>query len=141
MPVRIVADRLYALTFRPQELALYGAHARCTLSYDAMAEDPAAVTAAHFKLLVLEIACAIPPEPGASLPAQGQAEIDVLKAGWELELHADPPCRAEDLPETPEELRLLLTRIADTIAPLAQRAGIDPPVTPELIQQLLLERR
>lgn len=135
MPTTIAGDRLYGLSFRPHELALYGDRVSFALRYAPMCDDPAATAAAHYKVLVLEVVAR--PEADDELARQGQRELLVAKCGWELELACDPPCPAAALTELPGELPLLLERIADTLNDLARRAGMPPPMGVEVVTHLL----
>ena len=137
MSSRIVADRLYALSLRPQELALYGNAARVTTRYAPMCDDPALPAAIHFALLVLEIHVAVPAEDPA-LPA---GELEVLRAGWELELACDPPVAAADRVEGADEVGFALSRIAQAVNRLAQDAGIEPPLPPDACDRIAMDDR
>lgn len=139
MQPRIVADRLYGITLRPQELALYGARVAFDLRYAPMADDADPPATSHFKLMVLEVVARL--DPGDELARQGQSTLLVAKCGWELELASDQPCRGVDLAEAPGEAPLLLGRIADTVNDLARRAGVPQPLGPEVVTSLLLRYR
>ncbi len=134
----IVADRLYGIQLRPQELALYGEQVRIDLRYAPVFEDPDEVTATHYKLLVCEISAELPVDDALRRPA-GQRLL-LLKCGWELEL-ASAECRVGTLPEAPEEMKLLLDRVADTVNELARRARLEAPLGPEVIERLLVDYR
>jgi len=134
---RIVADRLYGITMRPQELGMYGERVRFSLRYSPMFDDPAEITVNHFKVLVLEVDAEMPATAGVRA---GQ-RLDLLKIGWELELVCDKPCVVGSLPELPEEMKRLLDRIADTVNELARRAGLEAPFTPEVMERLLADYR
>src|SRR3954468_19079923 len=99
---RIVADRLYALEIRPQELAVHGERVRFDLRYGAIFDDPSEVAVRHFKLLVCERRAPRPPDA----PSDGD-ELQLLKIGWELELSPASPVRVGTLPEAAEEVPLL----------------------------------
>ena len=66
---RIVADRLYGIQLRPQELALYGEQVRIDLRYAPVFEDPDEVTATHYKLLVCEISAELPADDALRRPS------------------------------------------------------------------------
>ena len=134
---RIVADRLYGITMRPQELGLYGDSVRFALRYSAMFDDPAEITVNHFKLLVLEVDAEVP----TTAEVRAGQRLDLLKIGWELELACDVPCVVGSLPEQPEEMKRLLDRIADTVNELARRSGLEAPFTPEVMERLLKDYR
>jgi hypothetical protein len=139
MNPRQVADRLYGITLRPQELALYGQRVAFDLRYAPMAEPGDPPATAHFRLMVLEVVARL--DPDDELARQGQDTLLVAKCGWELELATDQPCATVALAEAPGEAPLLLGRIADTINDLARRAGVAPPLGPEVVTGLLLRYR
>mgnify|MGYP000131121494 CR=1 FL=1 len=135
----IVADRLYGIQLRPQELALYGEQVRIDLRYAPVFEDPDEVTATHYKVLVCEISAELPLDDALRRPA-GQRLL-LLKCGWELELTSADECRVGTLPEAPDEMKLLLDRVADTVNDLARRARLEAPLGPEVIERLLADYR
>ncbi|MBA3685932.1 MAG: hypothetical protein H0W72_11930 [Planctomycetes bacterium] len=137
--VAIAANRLYGISMRPQELALYGDKVQFSLRYAPMFDDAAEVTAAHYKLLVLEIGALIDDQRAVGQPTGTRLEL--LKCGWELELSVDPPAQVGKVPELSEEVPLLLGRIADTVNELARRAGLEAPLGPVLIEQMLRDYR
>ena len=137
----ISGDRLYGISMRPQELALYGERVSCEVRYSAIADDEAATAERHYKLLVLEIAANAnaPGAPGA--PGAPVRRLQLLKCGWELELTSSAPCRTAELAELADEVPLLLARIADTVNELARRAGLEAPLGPELVSDLVQRYR
>ncbi len=138
MPNRIVADRLYGLTIRPQELAFYGDKARCTLRSAVMAEEPDVPAAVHHRLVVLEIEVLIP--EADALHADSPV-LHVLKAGWELDVAVDPPVSATALGEDPGEARLALDRLAACINRVCADAGQAAVLTPDLLDEVLMAYR
>lgn len=138
MKATIVADRLYGISMRPQELALYGERVRCEMRYQPIFDDADEVTATHFKLLVLELSAEVP--AGEEL-GEGGGELQLVKCGWELELRTAEPCRVGTLAELPEELPRALGRVAATVNDLAERAGIDPPLPASVVADLVREHR
>src|SRR5580700_2959477 len=98
---RIVANRLYGLSLRPQELELYSTKAEIALRYSPIFEDPEEVTGQHFKLMVLEISVELGDED--ELVEAVGTSLELAKCGWELELEVDEPCTVGTLPELPEE--------------------------------------
>ncbi|MFM2092622.1 MAG: hypothetical protein RLZZ127_3111 [Planctomycetota bacterium] len=138
MPTRIVGDRLYGLTIRPQELAFYGAAVRCALRTALMAEDAAVAAERHHRLVVLEVEALVPEED--ALHAESPV-IQVLKVGWELELAVDPPQPAAALAEDPAEVRHALERIAASVNRLSQEAGQGEVLGPDLRDRILMEYR
>ena len=136
---KLVADRLYGVTLRPQELALYGERLHLSLHYAPMFDEADAAATQHFKLLVLEGEVAFPEDQ--ALGDMAGRRVQVLKIGWELEVETDQPIRPVDLAEDPGEVPRLLDRIADTVNELARRAGLEAPFGPEVVQSLLDEYR
>jgi hypothetical protein len=132
----ISGDRLYGITMRPQELALYGQRVSCEVRYSPIADDEAVAAERHYKLLVLEMAVDLAPATGA--PAR---RLQLLKCGWELELTSASPCLVAELAELEEEVPLLLARIADTVNELARRAELEAPLGPELVADLVQRYR
>jgi hypothetical protein len=136
---RIVADRLYGIQLRPQELALYGEQVRIDLRYAPVFEDPEERTATHYKLLVCEISATLPADDALRRPA-GQRLL-LLKCGWELELATEGERQVGSLAESPDEMKLLLDRIAETVNDLARRARLEAPLGPEVVERLLADYR
>jgi hypothetical protein len=135
----IVDDRLYGLSIRPQELALYGEQVAVSLRYSPIFDDQAETCERHFKLLVLEITAELPADDALLHAANGPLQL--VKCGWELELSSPQPCLVGSLEELPEEVPRFLERIAETINDLARRARIDPPLGPELVTTLMYDYR
>jgi hypothetical protein len=131
---KIVSDRLYGITMRPQELALYGEQVEFNLRYSAIFDREDEVTDKHFKLLVLEIVAELPADDELGREA---GALLLVKCGWELELSTAEPCRVGTLDELTEELPRLLDRVAETINELARRARLEAPLGPELVTTLL----
>lgn len=133
---QIVGDRLYGIDFRPQELALHGERVRFDLRCSVIADEMDVPAEQHWKLLVMQV---FAPLTEALAKQHGTNELLLLKCGWELELRAEPAVAARALADTAEELRLLLSRIADTVNDLARRAGLEAPLGPALVDSLLAE--
>lgn len=131
----VVGDRLYGISMRPHELALYGERVSFTLRYSPIFDEPAQMTERHFTLLVLEI--------HAEVVMDGQApkRLQLVKCGWEMELSTSMPCLEGTLVEQPTEVPLLLSRIADTINDLARRAGLEAPLGPMVVDDLVANYR
>ncbi|HEX3135731.1 MAG TPA: hypothetical protein VHX44_19370 [Planctomycetota bacterium] len=135
----IAGDRLYGISMRPQELAIYGDAVSFSLRYGPVVEDPSAELIQHFKLLVLEIHADLKQDDAL---AHGKPrKLQLLKCGWEIELGTTNACRTDSLPERQDEAPLLLSRIADTVNELARRAGLEAPLGPDLIADLLQRYR
>jgi hypothetical protein len=141
MPVTptIAGDRLYGISLRPQELAIYGTSVSFSLRYGPIVDDPSAELLQHFKLLVLEIHAELGSDDAL---AHGKPRrLQLLKCGWEIELATASACRTDSLEERPEEVPLLLDRVADTVNELARRAALEAPLGPELVADLLTRYR
>jgi hypothetical protein len=128
-------DRLYGISLRPQELALYGEKVSFSLRYGPVTEDEPQATSKHFKLLVLEIHAQV--NAGDDLGRAAPRRLQLLKCGWELELGTEQPCLTTELPENVDEIRYLLSKIADTVNELARRAQLEAPLGPEVIADLV----
>ncbi|MBA3710079.1 MAG: hypothetical protein H0W83_14815 [Planctomycetes bacterium] len=137
-PPTIVADRLYGISMRPQELALYGEKVAFDLRYSPIYEQDDEVTDTHFKLLVFEISADLPADDELGKQTK---RIQLVKCGWELELKTTAPCRVGSLEELPEEMPRLLGKVAETINELARRARLEAPIGPELVTTLLHQYR
>lgn len=135
----IVGDRLYGISMRPQELAIYGERVTFSLRYAAIFDDGGEAAKRHFKLLVLEIGADLPPDPEVGRTETTQLEL--LKCGWELELEAAEPVAVGSLPERDDEVPLLLGRIADTVNELARRAQLEAPLAPSVVDGLVADYR
>lgn len=131
----IIADRLYGITLRPQELSLYGEDVRFEVHYSPIFEDPEELATQHFKLLVLTAAVIIPEH--IPLELGPDRRLEVIRCGWELELESSRPARATDLQEAPDEIEHLLAQVADTVNELARRAGLEVPMGTEVVSQLV----
>ncbi len=135
----IAGDRLYGISLRPQELAIYGDAVSFALRYGPVVDDPSAELKQHFKLLVLEIHADLKQDDAL---AHGKPrKLQLLKCGWELELNTVTACRTDSLSEQDTEVPRLLGRIADTVNELARRAGLEAPLGPELVTDLLQRYR
>ncbi|MBA3700885.1 MAG: hypothetical protein H0W78_18705 [Planctomycetes bacterium] len=135
----IVGDRLYGISLRPQELAIYGEAVSFSLRYGPVVEDPSAELRQHFKLLVLEVHADLGQDDAL---AHGKPrKLQLLKCGWEIELATATACRSDTIGERDDEVPLLMERIADTVNELARRAVLEAPLGPDLIADLLQRYR
>jgi hypothetical protein len=134
-----VHDRLYGISFRPQELAVYGEKVAFSLRYGPVTDDEPKVATQHFKLLVLEIHAQV--KPSDDLAPAAPRRLQLLKCGWELELRSEQPVLTAQLPEESEEIRQLLEKIADTVNDLARRAQLEAPLGPEVVDDLVQQYR
>jgi hypothetical protein len=130
-----INDRLYGISMRPQELAVYGESVSFSLRYGPVMDDAAAAVKQHFKLLVLEIHADL---PGNDALAQGKPRrLQLLKCGWELELSTADNVRTDELEEGSNEVPRLLAKVADTVNELARRAGLEAPLGPDVVTDLV----
>lgn len=138
MRARLAADRLYALSLRPQEWDANRERATLSLRYGPLAEgDDASVR--HWTLLLVEARVRL--EAGDPLAGQNPDGIEVLRLGWEAELElplALPPAALE---EDPAEVPALLAKAAALVNDCAARAGIAELLSAELLTALLQHRR
>jgi len=135
----IAGDRLYGISMRPQELAIYGEAVSFSLRYGPVVENPSAELTQHFKLLVLEVHADLKQDDAL---AHGKPrKLQLLKCGWEIELTTTVSCRTDMIGEREDEVPVLLERIADTVNDLARRAGLEAPLGPDLIADLLQRYR
>ncbi len=130
------SDRLYGISYRPQELALYGANVRFLLRTAAVFDDPEEMTDTHFRLAVLEITADLPADPEIGRPA---GEVLLLKIGWEATLTTPTPQRVGTVAEVAGEASRVLGHMADTVNDLARRAGLEAPLGPEVVTHLLTQ--
>ena len=136
--VTIVADRLYSLTYRPQELAMYGENVRFHLRCAPIFDDPGEITDTHCRSCVLEISADLPADPEIGRAA---GPILLLKIGWEIVVTTAGPQQVGTVSEAPGEAERLLNAIADTVNDLSRRAGLDAPLGPEVVTHLLTSYR
>ncbi|NRA40068.1 MAG: hypothetical protein HRU15_18130 [Planctomycetes bacterium] len=137
--LQIIADVLYGINMRPQELAMYGDKATFSIRYAPMFDDPEAMSQEHFKMLVVESHCQLPPD--IELGQSTYRDLELLRCGWQLELHSEEPYPVAEIPEMHEEMELLLGKVALTVNDLAARADIEPPMADDVLQRLLIEYR
>jgi hypothetical protein len=139
MKPTLSSDRLYGITMRPQELAVYGERVEFSLRYSPIFDHEDETTDTHYKLLVLEISAELSEEDELKRATHGP--LLLVKCGWELELKTAAPCRVGTLVELPEELPRLLERVAETVNELARRARLEAPLGPELVASLVARYR
>lgn len=118
----LAADRLYALSIRPQEWDGLREHAHLALRWGPLADDPAMPARRHWFLLVVEGRVTLP--AGDPLAAQHPDGMEVLRCGWEAELEVPI-----DLPATAVEtgdgvVEGLLRKIAGCVNGVAGQAGV-----------------
>lgn len=130
---RMTSDRLYGVSIRPQELAVYGENVRFDLRYAPIYDDADEAVTEHFKLMVLEVSCEVPPDDELRLPAR---RLELVKCGWELSLETDRPWPSAKLPTLEGEVRHVLDRIADTVNELARRGGLEIPMGEEVVADI-----
>lgn len=131
---RMTSDRLYGISMRPQELAVYGDRVQFDLRYSPIFDDEGEHNREHYKMMVLEISCELPPDDELQLPAR---RLELAKCGWELSLETDRPWPSALLPELEGEVRHVLDRIADTINELARRGGLEIPLGSQVVDRIV----
>jgi hypothetical protein len=136
MPSTLAGDRLYGINLRPHELALHGEKVQFGLRYSPIFDDPTERTTHHFFLLVLEIHAEVALDDAAP-----PKRVQLLKCGWELERTTATDQTVGSVAEEPGDVPLLLKRIADTVNDLARRAGLEAPLGPSVVDQLLADYR
>ncbi len=129
-----VADRLYALSLRPQEWDGLREHASLALRWGPLADDPEAPARRHWFLLVVECRVRLP--PGDPLAAQHRDGLEVLRCGWEAELELPVDLPATAIEQDRELIRTLLGRIAETVNAVAAKAGAGELLTPTIVASL-----
>lgn len=134
MRAALAADRLYALSIRPQEWDGLREHARLAMRWGPLADDPAAPARRHWFLLVVECRVMLP--AGDPLSAQHPDGMEVLRCGWEaeLELPVDLPATAV---ETADGVREgLLRKIATTVNGVAKLAEVNELLSDGIVAAL-----
>ncbi len=139
MHASLAADRLYALSLRPQEWDGLRERAELALRWGPLADDPAQPARRHWFLLVVE--CRVRPPDGDPLAAQNAAGLEVLRCGWEAELELPVDLPASAIDDDPELVVRLLRHIAETVNDVAARAGVAPLVSDELVAALAKQRK
>lgn len=137
MRARLAADRLYALSLRPQEWDANRERASLTLRYGPLAEGDDATTR-HWALLLVEVRVRL--APGDQLAAENPDGIEVLRLGWEAELELPVALPPAALEEDPGEVPALLAKAAALVNDCAARAGVEPLLTAELLTALQARR-
>jgi hypothetical protein len=87
---------------------------------------------------VLEISADLPADPDLGRAA---GPILLLKIGWELVVNTTDVVHVGTVAEAPGEAERMLNAIADTVNELSRRAGLDAPLGPEVVTQLLTSYR
>jgi hypothetical protein len=134
MRATLAADRLYALSIRPQEWDGLREHARLALRWGPLADDPAAPARRHWFLLGVECRVMLP--AGDPLAAQHPEGLEVLRCGWEAELEVPIDLPASAIDADPQLIRALLGKIAETVNPVAERAGTGVLLTDTIMSAL-----
>ena len=138
MLATLAADRLYALSLRPQEWDGLRERAELAIRWGPLADDPAVPARRHWFLLVVE--ARVRPPDGDPLAAQHAAGLEVLRCGWEAELELPVDLPASAIDDDPDLVARLLRHIADTVNDVAARAGVPPLLTDELVSALAAKR-
>lgn len=134
MRATLAADRLYALSIRPQEWDGLRDRAELGLRWGPLADDPAVPARRHWFLLVLEVRVRLPAED--PLAAQHPDGLEVLRCGWEaeLELPVDLPAAAIDRAD--EMVGGLMAKALELVNAVAGRAGAEPLLTQAMLDAL-----
>ncbi len=134
----LAADRLYAISIRPQEWDGLREHARLAMRWGPLADDPAAPARRHWFLLVVE--CRVMLAAGDPLGAQHPGGMEVLRCGWEAELEVPVVLPATAVEEEAGMVSALLRKIAQTVNSVAGQAGVGELLS-EAMQAGLLKAR
>jgi hypothetical protein len=134
MRATLAADRLYALSIRPQEWDGLRERAQLAVRWGPLADDPDAPAKRHWFLLVLEAHVQLPADD--PLAAQHPNGLEVLRCGWEaeLELPVDLPPHAID--RDTDLVGALLSQIIALVNTVAGKSGAEPLLTEAIIQPL-----
>jgi hypothetical protein len=139
MRAALVADRLYALSIRPQEWDGLREHARLALRWGPLADDPATPARRHWFLLVVECRVILP--AGDPLATQHPDGMEVLRCGWEAELELPVDLPATAVVEEPGLVAALLRKIADAVNGMAKQAGAADLLTTDMLDRLISAKR
>jgi hypothetical protein len=132
MRATLAADRLYALSIRPQEWDGLRPHAELGLRWGPLADDPEAPARRHWFLLVVEALVRIP--AGDPLAAQHPDGLEVLRCGWEVELELPVDLPASAIDGDPDLVGRLLIQVAALVNSTAGHAGVE-----ELLSQAMID--
>jgi len=138
MRATLAADRLYALSIRPQEWDGLRERVRLALRWGPLADDPALPARRHWFLLVIEGRAMLPADD--PLAAQHPDGLEVLRCGWEAELEVPVSLPATAVEEGDGMVESLLAKIAGTVNDVGQRAGVRDLLTAEIVAALLKAR-
>ena len=134
MRARLAADRLYALSIRPQEWDGLREHAQFALRWGPLAEDAATPARRHWFLLVVEARVRLP--TGDPLAVQHPDGLEVLRCGWEAELDLPIDLPAQAIDADPQLIARLLGEMAQTVNGVAARAGAEELLTGAILTAL-----
>ena len=139
MRARLTADRLYALSLRPQEWDAHRERAVLALRYGPMTDEADTPATRHWMLLVVEARVRLP--DGDPLAAAHLDGLEVLRCGWEAELELPVALPAQALEEDPADVPALLGKIAALVNTCATQANIDALLTDAMTERLLHARQ
>lgn len=122
MRATLAADRLYALSIRPQEWDGLREQAELGLRWGPLADDPEAPARRHWFLLVVEVRVRVP--AGDPLAAQHPDGLEVLRCGWEAELELPIDLPASAIDRDRELVAGLLGKTAAAVNAVAGHAGV-----------------
>jgi hypothetical protein len=135
MRATLAADRLYALSIRPQEWDGLREHAELAWRWGPLADDREAPATRHWFLLVLE--CRVRPPAGDPL-AEGNGDgLEVLRCGWEAELDLPVALPPAAIDEDSTQIAALLAKVAETVNTIGRQAGVGELLTSAMCERLV----
>ena len=134
MRASLAADRLYALSIRPQEWDGLRDQAQLALRWGPLADDAEAPAKRHWFLLMVEARVRLP--AGDPLAAQHPDGLEVLRCGWEAELEVPVALPASAVAADDALLDGLLGKLAATVNAVAAQAGVGALLTEEVCRAL-----
>jgi hypothetical protein len=138
MRATLAADRLYALSIRPQEWDGLREHAELAWRWGPLADDREAPATRHWFLLVLE--CRVRPPAGDPLAEGNSQGLEVLRCGWEAELELPVALPPAGIDEDRTLIAALFAKIAETVNSVGGRAGVGELLTAAMCQKLVEAR-
>jgi hypothetical protein len=130
MAERIIEDVLYAIDFHPQEMAMYGNQVNFDLRFAPMAEDADQPANEVPLLLVVQAHTMVQPSGGE------RRRFDLLKIGWQIVVASDAAVVPRVLLDQRRFLDHMLQKSAETVNQLAQQAGVEAALAPDLLDEI-----
>ncbi len=138
MRATLAADRLYALSIRPQEWDGLREQAELAWRWGPLADDREAPATRHWFLLVLE--CRVRPPAGDPLAAGNADGLEVLRCGWEAELDLTVALPPSAIDEDRTLIANLIAKIAETVNLVGRQAGVGELLTAPMCDRLVSVR-